>query len=161
MQESGLGEFSITNKTRMPIPRFRFLDAKNDILGKSYSLSLAFVPESESQKINKTYRGKDYPTNVLSFSLKKNEGEIIICPAVLKKEVKEKKFDKNFTELLGFLVIHGMLHLKGMSHSSRIERERMERAEKKYDKKHFGGNRRGVVHDTSRSRRVSKRRKKS
>ena len=40
----------------------------------------------------------------------------------------KKKFDRNFKELLGYLVIHGMLHLKGFEHSSRMDRE-----EKKYD----------------------------
>ena len=54
---------------------------------------------------------KDKPTNILSFPLTKNTGEILLCPAVIKKEV--KNFNKTFTELLGFLVIHGMLHLKG------------------------------------------------
>ena len=63
----------------------------------------------------------------------KNEGEILICPSVVKKET--KKFDRNFKELLGYLVIHGMLHLKGMEHSSRMDKE-----EKKYDQKYFGRN---------------------
>ncbi len=127
---------------------------KNDILGKQYSLSIAYVSLNKSREINKKYRGKNRPTNVLSFSLRKNEGELLLCKSVIKKEA--RKFKKKFKEWLGFLVIHGMLHLKGMEHSSI-----MEEAEEKYDKKYFGGNRRRVLDDKSGSRRISERRKKS
>jgi len=122
--------FSVTNSTKGKLPNLPFVIIKNDILGKEYSLSLAFIDEKKSREINKTYRNKDKSTNVLSFPLSKKDGEILICPAVVKKET--KKFNKNFKELLGFLVIHGMLHLKGMGHSSRMEEE-----EKKYDQKYF------------------------
>ena len=127
---------------------------KNDILGKRYELSIALVSEKKSRELNKKYRHKDKSTNVLSFALTKQSGEIILCPTVAKREA--KKFGKNFKQFMGFLVIHGMLHLKGMEHSST-----MEKREEKYDKKYFCGDRRGIVHDTSRGRRISKRRKKS
>ena len=147
-------ELSIINKTKTKIPRLPFLDIKNDILGKNYSLSIAFVDEKKSREINKEYRNKDKSTNILSFLLHKNEGEIIICPPVVKREA--KNFERNFTEFLGFLVIHGMLHLKGHEHSST-----MERLEEKYDKKYFCRDRCRIVHNTSCGRRISKRRKKS
>ena len=131
---------------------------KKDILGKEYSLSLAYVTLKRSQEINNKYRKKNKATNVLSFSLHKNEGELVLCKAVIKKEA--KKNDKDFEEWLGFLVIHGMLHLKGMEHSST-----MEKAEKKYcqkyDKKYFSGDRRRILDDESRGRRIFKGRKKS
>jgi probable rRNA maturation factor len=150
--------FSIINKMKSRLPRLPILRIKNDILGKNYSLSIAFVSEEESRTLNKKYRGKDNPTNILSFPLNKNTGEIIMCEAVMKKEM--GNFEKTFPEFLGFLVIHGMLHLKGLEHSST-----MEKAEKlyckKYDKKHFNRDRRGVVHDASRGRGISKGRKKS
>lgn len=142
-----------------------FSKIKNDILGKDYSLSIAYVSEAKSRELNKKFRKKDKATNVLSFALSENSGELILCKPVIKKEAKEKKFaspkwlwprDRDFENLLGFLVIHGMLHLKGMDHSST-----MEKAEAKYDKKYFGGNRRRVLHDASRGRRISKGRKKS
>lgn len=98
---------------------------KNDILGKKYSLSIAYVSEKKSRELNKRYRNIDKPTNVLSFALYKDAGEIILCKSVIRKEL--KKFDRTFEQLLGFLVIHGMLHLKGMTHGPK-----MEKAEKKY-----------------------------
>ena len=127
---------------------------KDQILGKKYSLSIAYVDEKTSKRINKKYRGKNKPTNILSFSLKKNIGEIILCPAVIEKEA--KNFDKTFEKFLGFLVIHGMLHLKGYEHSST-----MEKLEQKYDQKYFSGHRHRVIHDASRGRRIHQGRKKS
>lgn len=118
----------------------RFEDIKNDILGKRYSLSIATLSENESKKINKKYRDKNKPANVLSFPLSKTSGEILLCPNTIKKDT--KKFGRTFPELLQFMVIHGMLHLKGMQHSST-----MERAEEKYDKKYRNRNRGGLRQD--------------
>ncbi|MCE9585103.1 rRNA maturation RNase YbeY [Candidatus Nomurabacteria bacterium] len=146
--------FSITNTTKGRIPSCPFELIKNDILGDKYDLSIAFVSEKKSQEYNKTYRGKDKSTNILSFAYSKKEGELIICPAVVKKEA--KNFDRNYKNFLGYLVIHGMLHLKGMQHSSR-----MDKAEEKYDQKYFNRHRLGVSNDKSRGGRILKRRKKS
>lgn len=120
-----LGDFSVINKTKATLPGLPFLEIKNKILGRGYSLSLAFIGKKKSQELNYTYRQKNNPTNILSFPLSKTEGEILICPAVVKTET--KKFGKNYARLLVFLVIHGCLHLKGMVHSST-----MEKAEEKY-----------------------------
>lgn len=148
------GEFSLANETGIRLPVLPLADLKNNILGKRYSLSVALIGEKKSREINKKYRGKDRPTNILSFYLRKDIGEIVLCPAVIRREA--KSFGKTFPRFLGFLVIHGMLHLKGMRHGSK-----MEEAERKYDQKYFGGHRRGLVRDTGRGRRVSKGRKKS
>ena len=149
---------TITNNTKGKLPSLPFLAIKDDILGKKYSLSIAFIGEKKSKEINNKYRNKNRATNILSFCLEKNKGEILLCPNVVKRESKnpEKNFDKNYPELLGFLVIHGMLHLKGMQHSST-----MEEAEEKYDKKYFGGNRHRFYDDTSHSRRIFQRRIRS
>ncbi len=98
---------------------------KDDILGKQYSLSIAYVSEEKSREINKKYRKKDKATNVLSFSLRKDKGELVLCRALIKKEA--ENFNKTFPEFLNFLVIHGMLHLKGFKHG-----KKMEKLEKKY-----------------------------
>ena len=132
----------------------RFKELKNDILGKEYSLSIAYVSEDKSREINKKYRKKAKPASVLSFSLRENEGELVLRKAIIKKEAKES--GKIFSQWLSRLVIYGMLHSKGMKHSST-----METAEAKYDKKYFYRNRRGNLHDQSRGGRVLKGRKKS
>ena len=95
---------------------------KKEILGKEYSLSIAYVSEAKSRELNKKYRKKDKATNVLSFALGKNTGELVLCKSIIQKEAKSKKFGKNFPELLIFLVIHGMLHLKGLRHGTKMEK---------------------------------------
>jgi probable rRNA maturation factor len=70
-------------------------------------------------KLNTAHRGKDYATDILSFPLSKKSGEIVLCPQIIKKKsaefgMTEQKYNK-------FIVIHGMLHLKGYAHGSRME----------------------------------------
>ncbi|MFA5751342.1 MAG: rRNA maturation RNase YbeY [Candidatus Paceibacterota bacterium] len=132
----------------------KFEEIKNDILGKRYSLSIGYVSEEESKRINKKYRNKNKPANVLSFPFSNESGEILLCPDTIKRDT--KKFSRTFPELLQFMVIHGMLHLKGMQHSSRMERE-----EDKYDKKYLYRNRSRLCQDKGSGRRNNKRRKKS
>lgn len=103
---------------------------KNDILGKKYSLSIAFVSPKKSQEINKKYRNKNKPTNILSFALSKTEGELLLCKEVIRKEL--EKFDRNYKDLERFLVIHGMLHLKGLDHG-----KKMEKLEQKFEQKYL------------------------
>ena len=125
---------------------------KNEILGKKYSLSLAFISPAKSRAINKKYRGKNKPANVLAFPYAPNEGEILLTKKVIEKDA--PKFDMTPREFERFLVIHGMLHLKGYRHGSRMERQ-----EKKYAKKYLSGNRSGVADHAHRRGRIYKRRK--
>ena len=103
---------------------------KNNILGKKYSLSIAFISANKSREINKKYRKKDKPANVLAFPYSQNEGEILLAPQVIKREAKD--FGLSAGAFERFLVIHGMLHLKGMRHGGI-----MEKAEKKYYEKYL------------------------
>lgn len=127
-------KLSISNISKAKIPVLPILDLKNEILGKNYNLSVAIVTPKVSKEINKKYRNKNKPTNVLSFPFSKKEGELVLCPSVIKKESenKNKNFGKNYQKLFGFLVIHGMLHLKGLDHSVK-----MENLEKKFEQKYL------------------------
>lgn len=120
----------IRNTTKGKLPSLPFADIKKAILGKDYELSLVFVGDTKSRTLNRTYRNKDKPTNVLSFPLSTTEGEIFLNLKKAKSEAKD--FDKAFVPFVGFLYIHGLLHLKGLDHG-----EKMERLEKKYCKQ-FG-----------------------
>jgi len=120
----------LVNKTKGKLPSLPFVKIKNDILGTSYSLSVAYVTEKESRALNKKWRKKDKPTNVLSFALGKNLGELVLCPEVIRREA--AGFSRTFPKFLGFLVIHGMLHLKGLDHG-----KKMEQLEQKYEEKHL------------------------
>lgn len=101
------------------IPEIPFLDIKEKILGKKYEVTVIFCTPKESQERNKTYRDKDYPTNILSFPLDENQGEIYISLVTVRRDA--KKFEMSYNKFLHLLVIHGMLHLKGMDHGSTME----------------------------------------
>lgn len=120
--------FTIINKTKSTQPGVPFANIKNTALGKSYSLSLVFIGEDKSRKLNFGYRGKNKPTNILSFPLDKKNGEIFITLEVAKREA--KLFDRKLDNFVAFLFIHGLMHLKGHEHG-----DTMERAEVKLRKK--------------------------
>ncbi len=121
---------SISNTTKAKLPRLAFSNIKNSVLGKKYELSLAIVSAAHMKKLNRMYRNINKPTDILSFPLSKNEGEMYICLTETKKEA--KKFDRTYENFLAFLFIHGCVHLKGFDHSST-----MERIERRFRKK-FG-----------------------
>jgi probable rRNA maturation factor len=106
--------------TTKTYPRLPFDDIKNAILGKRYELSLVFVGKTTAKHYNETYRQKSYVPNVLSFPLAAGVGEIVICPAVAKREC--KKHNMTYRGFIGYLFIHGCLHLKGYDHSDTMER---------------------------------------
>lgn len=116
-------KLGIINKTRDKAFGLSFSllsKMKDGILGEKYSLSIAYVSEKTSKEFNTLYRNKNKSTNVLSFSLDKKQGELIICPKVVKSEF--KKFNRKLPNFLGFLIIHGMLHLKGLDHGDKMEK---------------------------------------
>jgi ssRNA-specific RNase YbeY (16S rRNA maturation enzyme) len=101
--------FSIINRTRSTIPPVPFKKIKETVLGKKHELSLVFVGPTESRAITKKTKRKDKVSNVLAFPLSKSVGEIIICPSG----------KGEYT--LGYLFIHGLLHIKGHEHSDTMD----------------------------------------
>lgn len=96
-------------------------------------ISLAFVSEEEIKKLNKKYRGKNKPTDVLSFSLNEKEylGEIIICPEVVKEN--SEKYEVDFKKEIARIFIHGILHLCGYDHEKNGKQAKiMEEREERY-----------------------------
>ena len=72
------------------------------------------VSESESRRLNLIYRGKRKPANVLSFFYGKEYGEIIVCPALIRREAKAQ--DNSFEYQMTWMIVHGMIHLSGSHH---------------------------------------------
>ncbi len=93
--------------------------------------SVVFVSAAASRKLNREYRSKDAPTNVLSFaSLDRAEiGDIIIAPSVAREEARQ--MGRTFDEHVAYLFVHGLLHFLGFAHSSPTEERRMEAASEK------------------------------
>jgi rRNA maturation RNase YbeY len=116
--------FSIT-ATAKKYPKHPYEQIKDDVLGKKYIVSLAFIGTKRALQLNKQYRNKEYTPNVLSFPLTTTTGEIFITPIMAKKEA--KKFNMSGNGYVGFLFIHALLHLKGLDHG-----DTMDKAEKRY-----------------------------
>lgn len=112
------GTFSTTNLTRCARlgTQAHFLRIKNKTVGKAFFVSLVFANPVEMRRLNRDYRHKSYTPNVLAFRLAKNEGEIFICPQVAVKESRAEGV--SLAARVAYLVIHGLLHLKGCVHGA-------------------------------------------
>ena len=100
-----------------------------DVLGKDkWEISLLFTGDAFIQKLNKEYRGKDEPTDVLSFAQLDNKeafpskggrfyaGDIVISMETLAKNA--SYFGTSMNEELKRLLVHGILHLSGLDHEN-------------------------------------------
>lgn len=109
---------------------------KVEQIDKYYEVSVVFVSKEKIQEINRTYRGIDRVTDVISFALFDNEddivfedeeeeittlGDIFICVDVMKEQAKE--YGHSEKRELAFLAVHGLLHLLGYDHDTN-EKER-------------------------------------
>lgn len=112
---------TIKNTTKGKLPRLPFVKMANTVLGSDYECSLVIVSSKKSQELNRTYREKDYPTNILSFPLNENEGEIFLD--LKKARAEAPLFNRTYTNFIGFLFIHALLHLKGFDHGDTMERQ--------------------------------------
>jgi probable rRNA maturation factor len=95
-------------------------------------ITIRFVNEEEGRILNKEYRHKNYPTNVLTFTYHTSEKEItkadiILCSPVLKKEAKEQ--NKTLQAHATHLIVHGILHAQGYDHENEDEAKEMESLE--------------------------------
>ena len=97
-------------------------------------LSLALVTDREIHKLNRQYRGKDKPTDVLSFPLADKLqpsllGDVVISGETAARQAQRRRH--SLREELRILLIHGILHLLGYDHEvSRREASRMQRKER-------------------------------
>lgn len=100
----------------------------------SMDLSLRVVGRSEGRALNRRYRGRDYPANVLSFvaprvaRLRDRQlGDLVICAPVVAREARQQ--GKSLRAHWAHMVIHGTLHLLGFDHRRARDAQRMERRE--------------------------------
>ena len=97
-------------------------------------MTVRIVDEAESHALNLNYRGKDRPTNVLSFPFECPDevelpllGDLVICRQVVESEAQEQ--DKPLMAHWAHMVVHGSLHLLGYDHIEDDEAEEMESLE--------------------------------
>ena len=79
-------------------------------------LSVVFIGPAEIQKLNKKYRKKNLPTDVLSFNYG-DSGEVVICPQVVKQNA--KKYGETFEKETVRVLTHGILHVLGYDHEKK------------------------------------------
>lgn len=80
------------------------------------SVTIAFVEKSEIRKLNRRYRGKNKPTDILSFeSIEEGSlGELVIALDVIRAQAREHEL--SLEQELTYMLIHGVLHLLGYDH---------------------------------------------
>jgi probable rRNA maturation factor len=106
----------------------------------SVEICARIVDLDESQELNRDYRGKDKPTNVLSFPFEAPEhidlnllggfnllGDLVLCAPVIEQEAKEQ--GKTLEAHWAHMIVHGTLHLQGYDHIEDDEAEAMEQLE--------------------------------
>lgn len=86
-------------------------------------LTIRVVGSAESRRLNRQFRGKDKPTNVLSF----DGGDLAICAPVVAREAREQ--GKLPSAHWAHMVVHGVLHLLGYDHQNDRDARRMETLE--------------------------------
>lgn len=98
-------------------------------------VTIRIVDSREGQALNRDYRGRDYPTNVLSFPAEGVAdfapallGDLVICAPVLAIEAAERGRALEFH--WAHLVVHGCLHLLGFTHDREVEAAVMENLER-------------------------------
>lgn len=107
------------------------LQAKAD----QVEVTIRFVDEVEGQALNRDYRGKDYATNVLTFTYDDGPsipgmplmGDLVFCHPVVVREANEQGI--TLEAHYAHLVVHGILHLQGFDHEENADAEVMEALE--------------------------------
>ena len=101
---------------------------------KQAELTIRLVDEPESRELNEQFRGRDEPTNILSFPYDAPAvvssdllGDLVICVPLVRREAAAQ--GKNISAHWAHLVVHGTLHLLGFDHQSDQEASLMEGVE--------------------------------
>lgn len=111
------------------------LNAVPDLQPADCEIALVLTDDAEMRMLNRTWRGKDTPTNVLSFrageSLGDTEflGDVVVAYETAMKEACEDNL--TFPDHVSHLVVHGILHLIGFDHEGDSDAELMEAIESK------------------------------
>nr|WP_220099516.1 rRNA maturation RNase YbeY [Alteromonas lipotrueiana] len=97
-------------------------------------MTLRFVGIEESQSLNHQFRGKDKPTNVLSFPFESPPGmempllgDLVVCAPIISREANEQ--NKQVAHHYAHMIVHGILHLLGYDHIDDAQAEEMEALE--------------------------------
>ena len=132
--------FNIISESERRIPRKKIMTLLNLIDEEEEppqsTVNLVFIKDKRIHQLNKAYRGKDCPTDVLSFNIDDDEdegavfGEIYISTDTASKNA--GKFGRTFTDEILLLCCHGFLHLLGYDHEADSDYKKMHAREEHF-----------------------------
>ena len=115
---------------RAALPRHKVARWIRHALETDGEITVRVVGAEEGQELNRSYRGKDYATNVLAFDYDSDPvvlADLVLCAEVVEREAVEmgKTLEAHYAHLL----VHGTLHAQGWDHEEHAEAEAMEARE--------------------------------
>jgi len=113
-------ELIINNESGARIDRAMLRKLAKKVIKKDWKVSVSFVKKGAMKKLNREYRKKDRPTDVLSFNMNEGKllGDVVVCPSVAKANA--RKYNVSFNAEIARLVAHGLLHLLGYDHGKKM-----------------------------------------
>ncbi len=125
------GTFKDIARHRAALPRHSVARWIRHALQSDAEITVRIVDSEEGQALNRDYRQKDYPTNVLTFDYAQAPlvmADLVLCAPVVAQEAKANK--KSLKDHYAHLLVHGTLHAQGYDHeTSQKDAEAMEARE--------------------------------
>ena len=122
------GDIPQAARHRAALPRHFVTRCIRHALALDAEITVRIVGEDEGRELNKSYRKKDYATNVLTFDYAQEPvvmADLVLCAPVVAREAKEQ--GKTLAAHYAHLLVHGALHAQGWDHeTSKAEAEEME-----------------------------------
>jgi probable rRNA maturation factor len=115
---------------RALLPRHKVLRWMRAALEAPAEITVRIVGENEGRELNKSFRSKDYATNVLTFDYEHEPvviADLVLCAPVVEREAKEQRID--LAAHYAHLLVHGTLHAQGYDHEQDDEAAAMEARE--------------------------------
>lgn len=135
-RDETVSQYILINSSSCRMPRtfinewcteiYAYLHCKKNIrIPKHQILTIVFFNPSPAKALNFKFRKRNYATDILSFEGDGVEslGELVLCPQVLHRQAQEH--DLSFHQELGYMLIHGVLHLLGYDHEKSKKEEKI------------------------------------
>jgi probable rRNA maturation factor len=113
------GRFPNVAAHREVLRKARVVSWMEPALKHPAEIAVRVVGEDEAQALNRQYRGRDYPTNVLTFDYSREpwvSADLVLCGPVVEREAREQR--KTLEEHYAHLLVHGTLHAQGYDHET-------------------------------------------